>query len=385
MNTSQARRGTSILEVLTTMLVATVGVFGVVALIPFAARQSELGLSQEDGINAARNLQQRLEATGYYNPFLWSDGTNTALPNSAYATNPLTGGTRGIRGFCLDPIGFATGTGDPTVVDLAFFPNSNIDLTANSFTNGTTAQFPRLLLNAAGTEWVEGLPRFTVFDLNNVELDSSSAGNLIKAKRLFGYDNDLVYQNPLQKADAPTQDYLVNSANTNFKRATNGSISTMVFAIARGDDLSQSNEYTFYTVVFNRRVNDPTVSSDRIFLVNTAALPPVIYGGGDIAYTELTAFNPDTRRFGRNDWVMLLNANPSADPTIDPDQIQSLQFYRVQEAYEVSGSERLTLQGGDFKLTDSAGNYLPTYMIYMPDVIAVYESTFRWEGNSTWN
>ena len=367
------RRGTSILEVITTMLVATVGVFGVVALIPFAARQSELGLSQEDAINAARNLQQRMESTGYNNPSLWSDGLGNSLPNSPYAGD---GGATylGVRAFCLDPIGVSSSSG-------VVFPFTNTDLTTNPNTNGTNFQFPRLFYTPG--QWVVGLPRFTVFDFNGNELNATNAGSLLKAKRLFGYENDLVYRNSVEKADPPTQDYLQNGANVNFKRATNGATGCMIFAVARGDDMSQSNEYTFYTVVFNRRV--ASANSDRLFLIDTTSLPATLYGGGDVPYAEITAVDNNRRRFGRNDWVMLLNAIPSADSTVSADQIQSLQFYRVQEAYEVASAERVTLQGGDFKLTDSAGNFLPTYMIYMPDVIAVYESTFRWEGDSTWN
>ena len=41
------RDGISIIEVLTSMAVATIGVFGVMVMIPFAIRQSQLGLDND--------------------------------------------------------------------------------------------------------------------------------------------------------------------------------------------------------------------------------------------------------------------------------------------------------------------------------------------------
>jgi hypothetical protein len=119
-----------------------------------------------------------------------------------------------------------------------------------------------------------------------------------------------------------------------------------------------------------------------VFLVDTSAAPATLFGGGDINVTEVTP-NPgsDAQRIGRGDWVMLLNADPAA-----PGTIRSLQFFRVTEGYEpTGGGKTFSLQGGDFELADATGNAFPTYMVFMNDVIAVYEHTFRWETNSNWN
>jgi len=367
-----ARDGTTILEVIVTMLVATVGVFGVVALIPFAIRQAEIGLSREDAINAARNLQARMEASGYTDPNRWSDNrpTPTPLPSSPY---------RQVRVFCLDPIGATGGSG--------VFPFSNIDITTHPQTVGL---FPKMIYAGNTTEWLEGIPRFTLFDSTGTNTNISQA----LAKRMFGYDNDLLFETEQEKASPPAQQYFVDSTNANVKRMTEGNTSCLIFAVARGQNAMQSNEYTFYTVVYRKRV--PSVQSERVFTVvdnSVNPLPNTLYGGGDIPVAEITTTTPDTPRLGRNDWVMMLNATPPppADSSGNtfPGMIRSLQFYQVRETYEAGGNSRVTLQGGDFKLTDPldpAGvAHLPTYMIHMPDVIAVYESTFRWESNSTWN
>ena len=61
--TINKREGISIIEVLTALVVAAIGVSGVLVLIPFAVRQSQLGIERDladiVGINAAEELQLR--------------------------------------------------------------------------------------------------------------------------------------------------------------------------------------------------------------------------------------------------------------------------------------------------------------------------------------
>ena len=63
-----ARSGLSIIEVLTSVVVAMIGVFGVLALIPFAVKQASLGLDSDAAVTTARNAISQMEITGMQFP-----------------------------------------------------------------------------------------------------------------------------------------------------------------------------------------------------------------------------------------------------------------------------------------------------------------------------
>ena len=59
------REGISIIEVLTALAVATIGVFGVLVLIPFAVKQSQLGLDSDAADTIGRNAIEDLKIYGF--------------------------------------------------------------------------------------------------------------------------------------------------------------------------------------------------------------------------------------------------------------------------------------------------------------------------------
>jgi hypothetical protein len=66
------RHGVSIIEVLTSIVIAMIGVVGVMVLIPFAVRQAQTGLDLDDGFSLGQNAAERFEAAGYTNPTAWA-------------------------------------------------------------------------------------------------------------------------------------------------------------------------------------------------------------------------------------------------------------------------------------------------------------------------
>ena len=63
------RNGLSIIEVLTALIVAIIGVFGVLSLIPFAVSQTQLGLDLDNANLYGRNAQEQFESFDYEQPF----------------------------------------------------------------------------------------------------------------------------------------------------------------------------------------------------------------------------------------------------------------------------------------------------------------------------
>jgi hypothetical protein len=83
----------------------------------------------------------------------------------------------------------------------------------------------------------------------------------------------------------------------------------------------------------------------------------------------------------RDDWVMLINRKPGADPGFD----RQIAFYRVIDASSPTGSipASLTLDGPDFNFYNP--NNVETFIVHLKDVIGVYERTFEPEFESNWN
>ena len=366
------RTGITVLEVITAVLVAVIGVFGVVALIPFAVRQAENGLNQEDAINAARNLQGRFEVMGVNNPNRWFNGDPAVV---AAANRPGFGINQTLASvYCIDPIGvsYSASQGDAYANYRAFPRIANLQMLAPQFPQQVYDFNPATGLVVGGSE-AAGIPRINLLRSGNQPY------SLARSRQTFGYSNDLIFENTQEKFDPPNQKYFRNAAGAPYKRQVDGNTTCMTFVVRRPG--SSISEYTMYTVVFRKRIAN---SADRLFSVNNVAgLPNILFGGGDLQVTEQTTPGKDARRIGRNDWVMMLCAEPSSLTTV-----RDIQFYRVTESYEtgVSGQTTFTLQGGDFDLSpDSGGNRPQPYIIYMPDVLAVYENSFRVEASSDWN
>ena len=61
----QSRSGISIIEVMTAVVVAMIGVFGVLVLIPFAVKQAQSGLDLDDARNLAENSIASFDVMGF--------------------------------------------------------------------------------------------------------------------------------------------------------------------------------------------------------------------------------------------------------------------------------------------------------------------------------
>lgn len=82
--------GITVIEVLTSLVVATIGVFGVLVLIPFAVKQSQLGLDQDAARVLAENAIQDMQIYGFTR--VGNDGS-LQLRGARVDIDPSTGNT----------------------------------------------------------------------------------------------------------------------------------------------------------------------------------------------------------------------------------------------------------------------------------------------------
>ncbi len=388
---------------LISILVAAIGVFGVIVLIPFAWEAAERGIDRENAINAAQNYFTDLQAYGYHRTESWFDDsdpplTQTNWPSSKGANEPqpspppvtqIQAGSNIVAGwpYVIDPVGTA---GSP---NYGQFPA--LDFVAST-SGPTTSYLPKL--NRINLRDADGFP---------LSLDL--------ARRLSWQHDDLVFRTPAEELGPPRQAYFSLDGIPNVKRQYEGRY-TMISVVVPQDD--RGLQYRIFTLVGTAGDRQ----QERIFQLVPApaagggpnrGYQGILLGGGDVGLTESTATAPpltapiEEHQIRNGDWIMLINyyrtKDPAEPPTVAPadpffDDIQ-LNFYQVLNASKLDPDDRsdlqhsVTLQGPDFDAfrdwNDAVGapavpTETTTYAILIPNVLTVYERTLRAEQASLW-
>jgi Tfp pilus assembly protein PilV len=339
-----SRRGISVIEVLTSILVAAIGVAGVMVIIPFAVGQAEQGFDQETATTFGRNFADEFEIRGFDQAARW-------VPSS-----PLTDLGNGI---VVDPIGTSATT--PTTL------------------------FPYMLL--ADQPAALSIPRVNLKNEQNVAF-SAALG-----RTLFSWRNDLVFGQPdavntaaaYPSPDlAPPEMFYDFSGSTPVRRQFEGEMSCVVFCVP--DRLipdSLGNPYApawrSHIVVYRRRPL-PTPNApfpfDRAYTVTPtiSSTPPqrILVSGGEALLTATTTTATSQHSaIRRGDWMLVTNR-------LSAPAVRQLNFYRVLDASEQSpGNWQVTLQGPDFDLLNNLASPPVTYAVHLPDVWAVIERTYE--------
>ena len=368
------RHGLSVIEVLTSIVVALIGVFGVLAMIPFSVKQTQSGLDQDAATSMARNALANFEASGF-NIKTEVDGvkqlnwigdlghviTETVVPANVTGCNGL---------ICIDPLGVAESGG------FGSFP----------FHNGSLPDSLKLP------------PLPVPLDIGTVTLARPGGVpfRLADARRMFRLTDDLVFEqadNP-DVADSdllgPVQIFnegVVGGAVQSLNRQSNGTISWCALVHPQGAANSRQIEnLKFYMLVFKDR--ETTVDSDPMVTDGKMAAALVRAPTAFAQAATVTVEDPvNPIRFvdqvRRNDWVMLINRSSGTEPEF---RRTNVSFARVANtsSNEAMGTSSLTLDGPDFLFTPPTPAENATYIVHLKDVVAVFPRTIKLEDSSEW-
>lgn len=353
-------RGVTLLEVLISIGITSIGLLGVLSLIPLAGAQARKGQVSERAAVIGNAAISELRTRGGMNPQRWSKRDGSA---------PIDLARQLPRAFCIDPITVAADT-----------------------TNAYGA-FPVLAAAQAKME------RITLRNpLNNQPLDG------LFANMIFQSQDDLSLGEQTRDANgvvdrtlAPYQlwaplDSAANKTATPVRRQFDGNMSWMATIVPRWDGVEpsestqpfnfQQNEvppryrdlYHVSIVVFNRRVPGEEVTSEVI--------PTTDFTGGGIAGgdVKITFSNANDARIPtpEDSWLLLSGSVQAGNVLLpvfgwyrvvasDPDAINPLQRY-------------FTLDGPDWNT--SATNMRATII---DGTVGVYGKTMRLETSSLWN
>ena len=339
------RHGLSVIEVLTSIVVALVGLAGVLAMIPFSIKQTQSGLDQDAATTMARNALSNFEASGYkivsgLPPRLnWVASDDSSLETAdeddsrvtTAASNPLV---------CIDPLGITEQDGFST------FPfNSSVN-----FMETVTLARP------------DGAP-FTVTD----------------ARRMFRLTDDIVFA---ESDDPNIEDSELNGPQQIFNESVNpadgsiiqlnrqstGAVSWCAIAqpIINDPNAEEVDIYKFHVLVFKDRVTDSMVPESEMAAARVTSPTGLAQ---PLSTIEIDVPLNDTIR--RNDWVMLHNQDPASGPEAFRTNIT---FARVSNLFSDGVTSTLTLDGPDFDFTTT-----PTTVVHLRDVVAVFPRTIKLE------
>jgi type II secretory pathway pseudopilin PulG len=369
--TNQPRNGLSIIEVLTSIVVAMIGVFGVMVLIPFAVKQAKVGMDSDAAVQLARNAYSQFEISGYRNPENWW------IPEQNRAYDPATDGP---KIFAIDPLG---------VIDNIDSVNYTGTFPLNPTVNGSLPpqlQFPVLnLAIPAGLQdngqWVFGKTGMT----RGV------------AQRFFRGGNDLVFGGGVEDLDPPLQIFDRDVNGAAMIRQSKGRISWSAIVIPYINQSATANSgewsYKLYILAYKIRKTraddeDGQMAVTQLSELNTGYQSPLTN-----VLIDKSVLVPDGS-LKRDDWVMLINQDPTVDPNVTPLAFsKQIAFCRIvnlmSDSENQSVDTALTLDGPDFNFFDPSGiNGAPvgdrTWIIHLKDVIGVFEHTFTPETESNW-
>ena len=375
------RSGLSIIEVLTSIVVAMIGVFGVMVLIPFAVKQAQSGLDKDAATTLARNSVSMFEITGYRNPGNW------------IWRNPASGSVEAVdpdfpRVFSIDPLA-VTENGDDFVNTV--FPYNYASVSSTVYPSPAYEIDVASLFNPAGV-----------------------AMSVADARRMFRITDDLIFGEAVETVagsgdedlNGPQQVFDFNGTGTVLRRQSIGRLSWSAIMIPIKDDFDSVGtaawKYRMYVLVYKNRITDVSDAGNQMVtaLCDTAANVGL---ASPLATVYLEADTPvEGGALRKDDWVMLINR--SLNQTDDGPAAgyaekgfdRQIAFCRVVNFSDGDSSgapaylPTLTLDGPDFDFggdpsTDPNGIIQPTHVVHLKDVIAVYERTIVREGNSNWN
>lgn len=394
----QPRSGLTIIEVLTSIVVAMIGVFGVMILIPFAVKQAQTGLDSDAAVMVGRNAHSQFEIFGHTNPTNWVIHVNGAArrysPYEVVGTNNQGDSNRRDTPevLSIDPLGILEN--GATTVPLAY----------------GNAVFPFNMLTS-------GFAMPAIYRIRTVNLVSSDGSfmSTAVARRMFRTADDLVFGEAVDELLGPEQ---VFDGPGFLRRQSGGRLSWSAIVVPYKPDGTTANtrrwSYKMYILVYKDR---STLITDTDGQMLTARLDPKQNVGvhspvTNVRFEENVTVEPTSTKYGvsRDDWVMLINRTlNSTDDGSPPPGVtyaekgfdKQIAFYRVVNAADGVASlaypanlATMTLDGPDFNFGDPDDvdslidpNMLiqETYAVHLKDVIAIYERTFEPENASNWN
>jgi len=378
------RGGLTILEVLISIGVATVGLMGVLALLPLASFLAQRGLDEDAQSAVGISAIERFKIMGAADPGKWrhADGSNvTDLTTQFYCLDPRMISREGTSAQAFPIIPTVTyPTPTPPENSAAWLRMERITMVGNS---------PALMVSDVADFFFQ-----TEEDLIFSPQGDSSLPPLQEYLYNKGADGEWGDQGTDDDGDTTTDNETEagwpGTDDERIKRQSRGKVSWMAIVAPVGsDDLFKVSIATFIERDLSLDLlpgNDASLN-ERVAKIELADFHSGGITGGDVTLTATTTNETEREAFAdidvrEGDWL-LLAGNVSGIK-----QYAWYQVIRTDGDAKTDNEREITLFGPDWDPTliqDTGGTQLDTYVFFFPGIVAVYEKTIRLESPSVWN
>ncbi len=407
------RIGISIIEVLISIAVATIGVFGVMIMIPFAVSQSQRGLDSDIASGLGRNAIEKLKIYSVFRGIRVDDDTgmqiDEVLGSIAFPSEHVADQLESVRladefvvaNYSLTSLGLSDPRDPRYAIGLV-----HLDPVGVAYAGGPITSFaidPQLVIPSV---------TFRSGDTTRVDKDITARFSFAEARNFCATDDDLVFGESrfdpevgyVDTGDlAPPQGQFDIVDGVPIKRQAEGSISwSVLLNPSKNSSIVKENEadsptspgnFDAYLLTWRRRSFSGQAFTSRL------ANDPGKYGLGTTnrqsQLRELVLTEPidEGSNIRRGNWVMLINRLPSPDyKAFNEPQLPLSEFFdgtrfRAEEqGYEkqiafarITGVDtsdsmhRITIGGAAFEIFPKDIARSPTFVVHLPEVVNVYE------------
>lgn len=400
------------------MLIATIGVFGVMVMIPFAVDQSQKGIDSDLANVLGRNAVEKLQIHGVFRSMTINDDAGNPIdevlgtvvfPSADNVDHCDTvkseGGEESIAYYSLQSVGLPADIDSRSHAGLVHLDPIGVSHAPDPVTS--------FIVDRDQTEPQIVIPSVTLRNGDTLQptRDLRSRFSSVEARTYCSTDDDLMfgeYRFDSESGYVKTSDLAPPQAIYDFaggrpiKRQSEGSVSwSAILNPSKYQSIVKENaedaptppsHFSAYILTWRRRAFDG--DSFSIQITNE----PGKYGlGANDRLPVLTQISlkdsiPEKSPISKGDWVMLINLLPLPDyetfsePQLALSQLVDETRYRADEpGYDkqvlfaqvtrVNQNEphSISIDGGAFEIFPEEVARSATYLVYLPDVINVYE------------
>ncbi len=411
------RAAISLLEVLISVGVISIGLLGVALLLPVAGKAARDGATYDYASRIGQNMTREFRLRGYHQWQSWFSADNPVpqivvqnVNNSTTKTCDLTWGPFPSYDAYVDDR--APGPMAPSSLNQRIFNDTGDTLLPPDpgyrgiDAGAATIMLPRykksfcidprfyarqtvagnITIPSAWGNPATFFPYYPVLAPDQPRLKRvtirNSAGNgpmtVDQANKIFMASDDVVFDAPADPTLLPKQVFSRNSiTNLEISREFEGRLSWFATIVPRATAIvDEQNLYTLSIVVCRSRSLALDFESEQIGVVAGAFGGGI--GGGELNIVNFSGTSLSVRH---GDWLMLgryHNYGTVASPAFEP----IFKWYRVTstDGRLSTPNVDVTLQGPDWNFDPQ----LPTFAFLVKDVVGVYERSIRLETSSLW-
>ncbi|MGY8771008.1 MAG: type IV pilus modification PilV family protein [Pirellulales bacterium] len=386
------RHAVTLIEVLMSTLVISLGIMGLLALIPLGNHLANRGLEADRVSSLGQRIYREARTRGALNPDNWND--------------PVQGGGAGTASFLA--AGEVLPARQPYLIDPTYFVDAfGAELAPRN-------EFPSQT-NFTGLAPSPSPPQ--IGQIRRISLSRIASGDdhmpLTQANLAFASSDQLAFERPKATDDpltnTPRQQFYLDST-TPIKRQIQRPFSWMMMLVPEpivgltgtppfdASELSASvgsatDQYNMSTIIMrNRQVSelpdafpDPLFNEyvvdrdEQVFMVDSYSFGEVTLRMPTVTPTDFTPEEiEDIMDLARGSWICLGARIGTATTAINDVH----KWYRVQSVDEIDFSNNtlnISIQGPDWDYSD-----IPRQAIYIRSVVGVYERKVRLESLSKW-